>query len=353
MNGRLVLVCVFLLLDDPEARLVQKHIALGQQKSALISKFPFYHTSAAISATIKDMHCAVPISVKTETCGPDCQIDIVDIGHEKVPHKAFYLFGEHARELISPETALEFVRTLCNPHNNYSTVLAYTQFRIIPNGNPSSRTLVEQDGKYCLRANERGVDLNRNWDAHWSGNAEANTDLDQLNPGPFPFSEAETRIFRTALIEFQPTLFATIHSGTRGMYMPWAWEAEAGSPRNSGKMKAVLSELDAKFCQCPAGQAAEEVGYNSPGTCLDWVHTNIPTVNYSFAFEIFTGMGQADLELRYQQQLRSSSFLQQESPLQEATCFEQFNPKSKDVYEETIKNWAQALIELAVMSHSK
>ena len=37
---------------------------------------------------------------------------------------------------------------------------------MIMNANPLSRERVES-GEFCLRENEHGVDLNRNYDAHW------------------------------------------------------------------------------------------------------------------------------------------------------------------------------------------
>lgn len=321
----------------------------------------FYHLTSDLSAQISAQaeSCAAKISVTSESCGSDCQIDVVDIGEPRAAEKAFYLFGEHARELVSPETALALIKSLCASNRTAmaSAALQSTQFRIIPNGNPASRQQVE-GGEFCLRANAKGVDLNRNWDAHWSALAGPNTLLDQLNPGKFPFSEVETKIFRDAVSQFNPTLFATIHSGTKGMYMPWAYDAEAEARvRNAPKMRDVLAELDAKFCQCPSGAAAQEVGYNSRGTCLDWVHANT-NASFSYAFEIFTGVDTESLSQRYQQQLRGgdSSFLQlddeNDSQLKE-NCFKQFNPVDIDTYNSVVTNWAQALVELAVISHSK
>jgi hypothetical protein len=37
---------------------------------------------------------------------------------------------------------------------------------MVVNANPNSRQRVES-GEYCLRENENGVDINRNYDAHW------------------------------------------------------------------------------------------------------------------------------------------------------------------------------------------
>lgn len=305
--------------------------------SSLLRSYPFYHSSDQISTLIENMDCAVPLAVHSES-----NIDVVDIGNPANLEKAFYLFGEHARELISPETALRLIEKLCSrtPSRMVVEALKTTHFRIIPNGNPVSRSLVEQQGQTCLRLNERGVDLNRNWDSHWKKNGDGN--LDQVNPGAYAFSESETQLFRKAVVEFQPTVFATIHSGTRGMYMPWAFNAESGVVvRNEKKMKSVLAELDAKFCQCPYGQAAAQVGYDSPGTCLDWVHEHTKT-QFSYAFEIYTGIGEADLVRRYQEQLRGASFLQE-------SCFEQFNPETQETYDDVVNNWADALIQLAIM----
>ena len=315
-------------------------------------RFPtFYHTTETIAAQIRAIDCgAVPMSVRSESCGPNCFIDIVDIGYPNVPNRAFYLFGEHARELISPETALVLVNALCSPERTafVTRALSRTKFRIVPNGNPVSRQLIERTGDFCLRANEHGVDLNRNWDFHWSPDSVANTLVDQLNSGPSPFSEPQTILFRDSVVEFNPTVFATVHSGTRGMYMPWAFAESTEPVRNGEKMKQLLSEMDPKFCECPAGQAAAEVGYNSPGTCLDWVHAHTNSA-YSFAFEIYTGIGQENLADRYQQQLRGESFAQLSVNVdQRDTCFEQFNPLTKETYDYVVNNWANALIELSV-----
>mgnify|MGYP000910451732 FL=1 len=82
-----------------------------------------------------------------------------------------FIFGEHSREMISAETGLHLVRQLCekepNKNMNISQILQKNKFRLVINSNPISRKLVE-DGSYCQRTNENDVDINRNWDAHWS-----------------------------------------------------------------------------------------------------------------------------------------------------------------------------------------
>ena len=59
--------------------------------------------------------------------------------------KAYLLFGEHPRELISPETGLNFLRDLCyNPGSAAnSRILDDYEVRMILNANPVSREGVE------------------------------------------------------------------------------------------------------------------------------------------------------------------------------------------------------------------
>lgn len=97
---------------------------------------------------------------------PDMSIISFNEGTE-ASHKAFLLFGEHAREFISPETGLHFMKKLCSDDVSVKNVKSSFQLKLILNANPNSRRKAEE-GEFCLRENENGVDLNRNYEAHWS-----------------------------------------------------------------------------------------------------------------------------------------------------------------------------------------
>ena len=71
--------------------------------------------------------------------------------------KAFFLFGEHAREMISPETGLLFLKQICN---SKSRILEKYEIQIVLNANPISREKVE-GGEYCLRVNENGNEMSQ------------------------------------------------------------------------------------------------------------------------------------------------------------------------------------------------
>lgn len=153
---------------------------------------------------------------------------------------------------------------------------------MIVNANPLSREKVES-GSFCVRENEHGVDLNRNYDAHWE---KIEDDFRQVSSGPEPFSEPETQAIRNSLKNFGADLFLSIHSGTLGMYTPHAYSAD-DAEFNNEKMIDVLDKLQDNYCpSCDVGAAGREVGYLSPGSCIDYAYDELK-IKYSFAFEIY------------------------------------------------------------------
>jgi len=286
-------------------------------------------------------------------------------------NKVFLLFGEHARELISAESGLHFVRKLCSGDARAQKALQNNEFMMVINGNPESRRKVEK-GDWCVRMNPNNVDLNRNWDEHWDGNSA----LEDTNSGAQAFSELETQIFKKLVTDYKPTTFLTIHSGTLGMYMPWAFDMEHLADRNQKEMMQILTEVDKDHCECPFGAAGKEVGYSCPGTCLDYVFDKLKTP-YAFAYEIYVGQGRQELKDRWNEKMKSPevAYVQANSHLAEShfkdifedypssfvqvnathgseqlmswNCFALYNPGTEDEYQQTVENWALAYLDTA------
>lgn len=353
-------------------------------KSGLKAEYPFYHSSFEIhdEAQVLVNSCATGATLRTVT-ESGVSVDVVHVNSisSKPINRVFLLFGEHSRELISPESGLGLLRMLCAQKQStlVTDTLKDSEFEMVLNGNPRSRVKVEE-GEYCVRANPAGVDLNRNWDEEWKqGHFGRDT-----APGPAPFSEPETRIFKKVISEYSPTTFLTVHSGTLGLYMPWAYDTKHLADRNGHNMLEVLRKLDKKHCQCPFGAAGKEVGYSCPGTSLDWVYDKLK-VPFAFAFEIFVDAAENDrLKARWEAATRSpgvamlheegarlnddtlqdffkdhmSDFVghkfnasSQAVHSEEATsswnCFAQYNPNTEETFKSVVSNWAEAYLNMA------
>merc|ERR1719221_269966 len=352
------------------------------QSGTMKELHPYYHSTEDIHSELQRLANSCPgLTLQTVGDASDRGIDVATVrapGSSPV-NKNFLLFGEHSRELISPESGLHLLKSLCSETGlaeRAKQVLQDNEFQVVVNGNPGSRRKVEH-GDFCLRTDPDGVDLNRNWDEGWQ--AGAVLDAQDTNPGVRAFSEPETQIFKQLVQDYKPTTFLTIHSGTKGMYMPWAYDMDHLAQRNEPQMMQILRDLDKDHCECPFGAAGREVGYSCPGTCLDWVYDKLQTP-YAFAFEIYCGANFAsDLKERWQEKVGAGgAFFQEHSHLAHEhfkdfftahpssfvqlreesdtewrrdpeVCFGQFNPDSEEDYQSVVENWSSAYLDMASM----
>ena len=81
-------------------------------------------------------------------------------------------------------------------------------------------------------------------------------------------------------------------------------------------LKGVLDEIKDKFCKsCEVGSASLKIGYQSSGTCLDYIYDKL-NVPYSFAWEIYTNeiaLPELDnLKIKEKHFLKKNSFTKEE-----------------------------------------
>lgn len=197
----------------------------------------------------------------------------------------YLLAGEHPREMISPEFMLHFVTFLCeNQNTSAKKILEKNNFRIVVNANPNGRIKVE-NGDYCRRTNNNNIDLNRNWDYFFGKDINQSEE----NSGKKPFSEVESVFIRDTIKNFNAKLFLTVHSGTMALFHPYAYSHKRDHNEiNLDKMKEILNKLQQKYCKnCDMGSPSALIGYQSSGTCLDYIYDNFK-VPYSLAWEIYS-----------------------------------------------------------------
>jgi len=356
-------------------------------------QYSWYRTGDQIHAELEDLSRNCPnadfqLSTRSavnggENAGQQIEVDIVHVSKKGSPgqKKAFFVFGEHARELISPETGLQFMKTLCGQGSGQrqelaERVLGGTSFVILPNVNPLGRQRVEA-GEFCKRTNEDGVDLNRNFGDQHRDTKRANTD-DEMNPGPYGFSEPESQMIRDAVTEEKPDIFVSIHSGAYFMGTPFGY-TDNTEPNNEDELVSLLAPISDKYCagDCPYGGLADMIGYKSIGCDIDYVKEQL-NVPYAFTWEIYIGpsarqfyveKARAHRENRemnedaqqfffgnglnlLQQRVATTKFrshahmMTPESKEKPSDCFEQFNPESQAETEEVTEKWTGALLTL-------
>lgn len=302
-------------------------------------------------------------------------------------HRVAVVFGEHARELVTVESGIHFMRTLCgevdpasgkdidssslaqlSPSSNTLVDLKNfaSELMIFPNANPISRRVVEK-GDYCLRANEDGVDLNRNWASHWeAGDVSLH---DDAPPGKAPFSEPETRILRDTLAEYKPSFFLSVHSGNLGVFAPYAYAKNAPTP--TPKTISLLEDVARTYCKCPFGGAAQTIGYPCPGTSLDYVHDTLKAPN-SFAVEIWIGGEEEQRGFRQRYEAQEARYQGKDDPMLSSLlerrssnaerkrnrktsqslqstpnwCLQNFNPTEKPQFDDVLTRWTQAYLTM-------
>jgi len=256
------------------------------------------------------------------------------------PHfKVGAAFGEHSRELISPETSLVAIRSICGDkgpacvgceedHSDAQQSLLQVgaqvrgkpmQWSIVMNGNPLTRQKLEKTGNFCLRLDQDGVDPNRNYDDHFDAEGDH---------GPRAFSQPETRALRNVLEDLKPNAYFSIHSGELGLYGPHAWTT-AGPDAAFAEFK-VLDEVKSLCPDCPVGPAGKLQGRPLTGSSFDYARDNLKA-DYSYAFEVFIDPTA--------------------SPSEPDGCFRYFNPATQDAYQKVTNRFATVFLQTAHLSH--
>merc|ERR1719389_1273712 len=167
-----------------------------------------------------------------EAAGTSVSLDVLRIQKSggQAKKKAMFVYGEHAREIISPESALNFAQTLCGKGpdaERASKILDSVSFTIVPNANPLGRKQVEE-GYFCKRTNEDGVDLNRNFGEEHR--AEENKG-DETNAGPNAFSEPESKMLKALVDSERPDIYLSVHSGAYLLGTPYGYTRDM-TPEN-------------------------------------------------------------------------------------------------------------------------
>lgn len=344
-------------------------------------KMPWYHSTDEVHQQVQQLSQTCEgfrLETRTkmnnaEAAGQEINIDVVRVGATggAKKAKAFLVFNEHARELITAESALGLLQALCGQGESGELgkqTLQSVEFTIVPNANPLGRKQVES-GAYCKRTNEDGVDLNRNWgDEH--RDAAHDVPGDEMNPGPRGFSEPESELLQALVQEETPDLFLSIHSGAYLLGTPFGYTGNK-RPENVQAMVDLLGPISREHCggDCPYGDLAEMIHYNSMGCDIDWVMEHVGTP-YAYTWEIYVGeqiregyieqareraaggaslieQSRSTLRGRSRKAARRSKAKQPEDQQGVQGCIDQFLPQSESETRQVVNNWAGAYLQIS------
>lgn len=209
-----------------------------------------------------------------------------------------YMATHHAREVISNEVVLYFLKSICENYSINQTITDIINTRelwIVPIVNPDGMEYfheVELWWRKNLRDNNNngiidnpgdGVDLNRNYGHMWGyddGGSDPNPGGTTYR-GPAPFSEPETQIIRDFAHKYEFVTMITLHSSGDLILYPWGYDY-IDSPHES-LFEAIGAEM-AKYNGYTVQQGVDFYPVN--GECCDWFYENFTTL--SFTIEIDT-----------------------------------------------------------------
>jgi len=150
----IVILAIALVSASSEAGKVTGKTGQKDKGAPLKEKMPWYHTTDELHAEVSDIASScqgaqIEFTTKTkmntgDNAGTEIAIDVLKVRKSgSAPRtKAMFVFGEHARELVSPESSLDLLRNLCGQgasSNRMADLLDKVEFTIVPNANPLGR----------------------------------------------------------------------------------------------------------------------------------------------------------------------------------------------------------------------
>ncbi len=212
------------------------------------------------------------------------------------PKPAFFLVAaHHARELVTPELALNYLDYLTANYGSDAKITWLLNTRevwVMPVVNPDGHKLAEQgyyqrkntnhtNGGNCmvppLSYNQFGTDLNRNYEKSWGTAGTSVNPCNELYRGTAPWSEPETIAVRDFCRAYGIDFLITLHS--YGNLVLWPW-SHTYDPAPDSAALAAIGEKMATYNDYQATSGANL--YLASGTTDDWSYDELGIPSYTF-----------------------------------------------------------------------
>jgi len=133
--------------------------------------------------------------------------------------RVFVTYNIHAREWITGMSGVYQVEHLIERIRQEPSYLAGTEVVLMPMSNPDGfrySTTSSRMHRKNMRRNSgsscRGVDLNRNWDAHWASGGSSGSPCSDTYHGTRAMSEPETNVIAQVMNAAQNTVYIDVHA---------------------------------------------------------------------------------------------------------------------------------------------
>merc|ERR1719414_541987 len=153
--------------------------------------------------------------------------------------RVFVTYNIHAREWITGMSGVYQVEHLIERIRQEPSYLAGTEVVLMPMSNPDGfrySTTSSRMHRNNMRRNSgsscRGVDLNRNWDAHWASGGSSGSPCSDTYHGTRAASEPETNVIAQVMDEAQNTVYIDVHAYSQLIISSYGYTT-ANNPRSA------------------------------------------------------------------------------------------------------------------------
>jgi len=149
---------------------------------------------------------------------------------DKTMPRVFLTFNLHAREWITAMAGVYAVEYLVKKAEEDWGYFDATEVVLMPMANPDGfvystqgnrmhrKNMANNSGSRCV-----GVDLNRNWDAHWASGGSSGSACSDTFHGPAAMSEPETKVIAKVMAEAPMSVYIDTHSYTQLVITSPGW----------------------------------------------------------------------------------------------------------------------------------
>lgn len=204
--------------------------------------------------------------------------------------------GTHAREWIGPATATYIIWQLLTSTNEKVRMIAENfDWYIVPHTNPDGYVYTHTTDRLWRKSRTPykngcyGADLNRNWNFHWNEIERNESYCSETYPGPFAFSEVETKTLSNFIrtLKDKLLLYVSFHSYSQMLLFPYGYTNQL--PPDYANLKRVLKvsikALKQRYGTVYEGGSIYRGMYPASGCSLDWIY-GLKLAHFVFGYEL-------------------------------------------------------------------